>query len=91
MSGLDGLGWPNPEDEPRSINPGSDEAIKRGCKCPVMDNARGRGYMGMEGVYVMNESCPIHGSCDQKPTTPQEVEGEDLYKGPLEGEQGYGH
>lgn len=42
-------------------NPGSPAAIKLGCKCPVMDNGHGKGYMGVEGVFVMSESCPIHG------------------------------
>ena len=26
-----------------ALNPGSDEARKAGCTCPVMDNAHGRG------------------------------------------------
>lgn len=29
--------------------PGSDEALDLGCTCPRMDNAYGRGYMGMSG------------------------------------------
>lgn len=43
------------------MNPGSDEAIKAGCKCPVLDNAHGKGYMGVEGVFVYSELCGIHG------------------------------
>ena len=27
--------------------PGSDEAIKMGCTCPVMDNAHGKGFSGV--------------------------------------------
>lgn len=42
----------------KNINPGSDEAIKQGCKCPVLDNARGLGYMGRG--YVIRLDCPIH-------------------------------
>jgi hypothetical protein len=42
-------------------NPGSDEAIRLGCRCPVMDNEYGRGYMGVEGVFVYSENCSIHG------------------------------
>lgn len=44
-----------------SDNPGSDEAVKRGCKCARMDNAHGRGYMGQPGVFVISEECPLHG------------------------------
>lgn len=41
-------------------NPGSDEAIKQGCICPVIDNAHGKGYMGKEGVFVFTGDCPLH-------------------------------
>ncbi len=41
-------------------NPGSEEARKQGCKCPVLDNARGQGYMGVPGQFVMSERCPMH-------------------------------
>lgn len=40
--------------------PGSDAAISMGCKCPVVDNSRGRGYMGMAGVYVHSGVCKVH-------------------------------
>ncbi|RMH21580.1 MAG: hypothetical protein D6698_02475 [Gammaproteobacteria bacterium] len=42
-------------------NPGSEEAVKRGCTCPVLDNAFGKGYMGQPGVFVQVADCPIHG------------------------------
>lgn len=42
-------------------NPGSQEARDAGCTCPVLDNGHGRGYMGQPGVFVKNETCPIHG------------------------------
>ena len=42
-------------------NPGSDEAIAIGCKCPVMDNGRGRGYMCVAGLFVYSAACPVHG------------------------------
>ena len=42
-------------------NPGSDEAIKRGCTCPVRDNARGKGYMCISGVFWIDDDCPLHG------------------------------
>jgi len=41
--------------------PGSDEALAAGCKCPVLDNARGRGYMGCPGAWVKLATCPLHG------------------------------
>lgn len=37
-------------------NPGSDDALKDGCVCPVLDNAHGKGYMCVEGVYVIREA-----------------------------------
>ena len=48
--------------EPRDdeLPPGSDEAIKAGCSCPVLDNAHGRGYMGVAGTYVYSCGCPLH-------------------------------
>lgn len=42
-------------------NPGSDEAIAKGCKCPVLDNAHGRGYLGKPGIFVLSADCPLHG------------------------------
>ena len=42
-------------------DPATEEAIEMGCTCPVMDNNYGKGYMGMEGVFVFNMGCPIHG------------------------------
>ena len=44
-------------------NPGSDEAIKKGCKCPILDNRHGLGYYaGKDGEFVMVEDCPLHGA-----------------------------
>jgi hypothetical protein len=40
--------------------PGSDEAIKLGCTCAVLDNAHGKGYMSIPGIYVFSEGCPLH-------------------------------
>lgn len=45
-------------------NPGSAEAMEAGCKCPVMDNARGRGAWGTSGddaVFFISGRCPVHG------------------------------
>ncbi len=47
-------------------NPGSRDAIAKGCTCPVMDNGHGRGYMGgvkdKDGntLFVYSASCPVH-------------------------------
>lgn len=40
-------------------NPGSDEAIEHGCRCPVLDNSHGDGYMGTD-KFVIAADCPIH-------------------------------
>ena len=42
-------------------NPGSPEAVSAGCRCPVMDNGHGRGYIGQTGIFVMSADCPLHG------------------------------
>jgi len=46
------------------VNPGSDEAIDAGCKCPVLDNGHGRGlYTDEKGErqFVIAGNCPLHG------------------------------
>ncbi len=45
-------------------NPGSKEAVAAGCICAVTDNEYGRGYMGMAGVFVMTQGCPVHTPAD---------------------------
>jgi len=47
-------------------NPGSPEAVARGCTCPVMDNCRGAGVMGdgERNGWWMVEGCPLHGAQD---------------------------
>jgi hypothetical protein len=46
-------------------NPGSAEAIKQGCTCPVManDHGRGCGYQVETGepIFWTREGCPLHG------------------------------
>lgn len=51
---------------PTTPNPGSDEAIRLGCTCPVMDNGHGKGYMGQKNIFVMSGGCSIHGSKNEK-------------------------
>lgn len=50
-------------------NPGSPEAQKLGCTCPVLDNGHGRGIMLNDGVafyFYMDSNCPLHGVEDAK-------------------------
>jgi len=54
-------------------NPGSDEAVAIGCTCPVMDNARGKGYMCIPDYYWISGDCPVHNT----DTTTRRAEGED--------------
>lgn len=46
----------------KNPNPGSDEAVKKGCTCPVMDNAYGKGTYRVDGrpVFWINGDCPLH-------------------------------
>ena len=49
-------------------NPGSQEAIKLGCTCPVIDNHYGEGAYNDESgmpLFWMNDDCPVHGSVAQ--------------------------
>ena len=43
------------------LKPGSEDARRAGCICPILDNARGNGWMNIPGVFVMREDCPLHG------------------------------
>jgi hypothetical protein len=45
-------------------NPGSPEAVEKGCKCPVMDNHYGKGFpLGKENepMFWVSFDCPLHG------------------------------
>ena len=48
-------------------NPGSPEAVAAGCRCPVLDNRRGRGYAVIQGetVWCVMANCPMHGQGDE--------------------------
>ena len=47
--------------ERRPPNPGSDEAIKEGCTCPVLDNRHGAGGDGAgRSQFWVTEGCPLH-------------------------------
>ena len=45
-------------------NPGSDEAVKQGCTCPVLDNAHGKGIGN--GEFWIKDDCPLHASKELK-------------------------
>ena len=39
-------------------NPGSKEAEKAGCTCPVIDNHFGKGRP--DGSFIFDMECPVH-------------------------------
>lgn len=40
--------------------PGSREAVKLGCTCPVLDNAHGQGRrLGKATVFWTQDDCPV--------------------------------
>lgn len=43
--------------------PGSPDAIKQGCVCPILDNAHGAGVGGDGGKFGwwISGYCPLHG------------------------------
>lgn len=46
------------------MNPGSDQAIKKGCICPAAENEHGIGcYMKANGEpsFLIRNDCPLHG------------------------------
>ena len=49
-------------------NPGSDEAVAKGCVCAVLDNHHGEGFMwGGEGqCFWVNEDRSLHGGRRKK-------------------------
>ena len=43
-------------------NPGSKEAVEKGCTCAVLDNHHGEGFVyAGERCWYMDIDCPIHG------------------------------
>lgn len=44
-----------------ALAPGSDAARHQGCTCSILDNARGAGWLGMPGRFVMSADCTMHG------------------------------
>ena len=47
------------------VPPGSPEAVKRGCICPVIDNHHGRGCRDDGKRYITNPGCRLHHSRDR--------------------------
>lgn len=71
------MGWRQAFRKENQMNkpfPGSDEAVKAGCECPVLDNLHGRGFPvttdegELQIAYWINGDCPIHGRKADKPT-----------------------
>ena len=42
-------------------NPGSDEARKQGCNCPVLDNDHGIGGSYKSRGWIIRLDCKLHG------------------------------
>jgi hypothetical protein len=45
---------------PTPPNPGSDEALAQGCRCPVLDNNHGL-HAPWHGDWWVRSDCPLHG------------------------------
>ena len=41
-------------------NPGSPEAVARGCVCPVDENNNGDGIIGTDGQFYISSDCVMH-------------------------------
>lgn len=43
-------------------SPGSQKAVDKGCRCPILDNAygKGRGGDGEQFGWYVNGTCPLH-------------------------------
>lgn len=56
--------YPNP--------PGHPHSVADGCRCPVLDNAHGKGcgYLAPDGspLYIFSEACPLHGGSEGLPS-----------------------
>ena len=47
-------------------NPGSDEALDQGCRCPVIDNGHGNEKLGKTRGFWINAECPLHGDVPKR-------------------------
>lgn len=41
--------------------PGSIEAVRSGCLCPIIDNCHGKGFRPIPDTFVVSSLCPYHG------------------------------
>jgi len=41
--------------------PGSPEAVARGCTCPTTINRQGRGTLHGQPLFYRDRKCPVHG------------------------------
>ncbi len=57
------------------LNPGSDEAIKAGCKCPILDNHHGKGIRDGGVSFWIVDECPLHGLNSPRDRFPASTEG----------------
>lgn len=50
-------------EQSKLLNPGSEEAIKLGCTCPILDNCHGKGRYcnGEDFGWWISGDCEIHG------------------------------
>jgi hypothetical protein len=48
-------------------NPGSEEAIRRGCKCAIMDNNHGKWAPYPPFGWWVTEGCPLHAPFEKGP------------------------
>lgn len=51
-------------DVQHTANPGSPEAVAKGCTCPVIDNHHGKGVPAgdlLHREFWVTEGCPLHG------------------------------
>lgn len=59
-------------DKDKQPNPGSNGAVSKGCKCPIIDNHYGAGiFIDSNGLplFVINADCPLHGYKDNNDET----------------------
>lgn len=51
-----------------ALKPGSPDAIRLGCLCPVVDNHHGAGVPAPNGpMFWMSADCPLHGHAAHEP------------------------
>jgi hypothetical protein len=55
---------PTWDEGPDKFNPGSDDAVRHGCTCPVLDNNHGRGIVGGYGGTKFRPAFWINGNCE---------------------------